>query len=184
MGKVLYGARVVGEELAAAHKKERSKKKIRYGSKVVDEAPKKAAASKKKAPPTDAAAQAEAEKAAAAAKAAAVAAEKAAAATTTEPSKQLASGETLGEEAFEALLATHANADGYMSIDALKNALEDAPTAFNRLMSWELGREGGPRIGSLTHLLETETKREGGPRSMILQVLEKAIASVRSTPGA
>lgn len=167
MGKIRYGARVVGEELAAQHKKERGKAKVKYGPRVTSDAPaQKAAPKKKKVPPKTPAEQTLDEKHAAAEKAA-------------ESLKKI--GEQITQDEFDALVKSHANEDGYMSIDALKGALEAAPTAYNRLMSWELSREGGPRVGALTHLLEVETKREGGPRAMILQVLEKAIATVRSS---
>lgn len=97
---------------------------------------------------------------------------------TGEPPKPLPTG-GMDEETFEALMAAHANDDGYLSIDALKEALEDAPTAYNRLLSWELNRADGPRVGALTHLLGEEQKRATGPRAPVMAAIEGALRQAR-----
>ena len=79
------------------------------------------------------------------------------------------------EADLDGLVKEYTSTDGYLSIAELKKALVKAPIAFDRLFSWELNREDGPRIGALAHLLELETKREGGPRPMVLQRLEMVL---------
>ena len=79
------------------------------------------------------------------------------------------------EADMEALVKEYQNDDGYLSIPELKKALKKAPIAFDRIFAWELNRIDGPRVGSLTHLLELEMQRDGGPRPMVLQRLEMVL---------
>lgn len=153
MGKMRFGARVVGEEKAAEQAKTRGvKSKVRYGDRVTGGA--KAAKAKSKAPAKDPA----------------------------KPSGQKAIPplETeMSPEAFEVLLAEHAGQDGYLSIENLKTALNDAPSSFSRLLAWELNRADGARIGALQVLLQVETQRATGARDTVLSMLEGGLAAAR-----
>lgn len=91
---------------------------------------------------------------------------------------------TLTEEAppekgsIEELIAKYASDEGYVSIGKLKELLEEMPSAFDRMYSWEMQRADGPRIGALQHLLQLENNSVK-PRVLVAHSIEGAIAKAR-----
>jgi hypothetical protein len=78
----------------------------------------------------------------------------------------------------EEMIAKYASDEGYVSIGKLKELLEEMPSAFDRMYSWEMQRADGPRIGALEYLLKLE-KEAKTPRVLIAHSIEGAIAKAR-----
>lgn len=79
---------------------------------------------------------------------------------------------------IEEMIAKYASEEGYVSIGKLKELLEEMPSAFDRMYSWEIQRADGPRIGALQHLLKLENEAEK-PRVLVSHSIEMAIAKAR-----
>jgi hypothetical protein len=74
-------------------------------------------------------------------------------------------------------IAEGAGDDNTMSVDEVKVALAENPYAFDDFMVAELLRKGdGPRLGALRHLREIEGQRDGGPREDVVKLIDEAIA--------
>lgn len=79
---------------------------------------------------------------------------------------------------LDEMIEKYASSDGYLSIKDLKGLLEEMPSAFDRVFSWELNRADGARVGALQHLQKIEEGTES-PRVLVVKAIESAIKKAR-----